>query len=121
MKCLSQNYFKRMSVYVKTISSFNHCGFRAKVRPLGKKINSNYETAYLKYEKREKGERERERDHEGGGSYEIVFFSVTFDSGRALFNTFRRAVVLARIRECRYACLKQWMGNDRHNLMLFNW
>ena len=53
--------------------------------------------------------------------YEIVFFSVTFDSGRALFNTFRRAVVLARIRECRYACLKQWMGNDRHNQMLYNW
>ena len=53
---------------------------------------------------RKERERERERDHEGGVSYEIVFFSVTFDSGRALFNTFKRAVVLARIRECRYAC-----------------
>ena len=108
-----------MSVYVKTISSFNHCGFRAKVRPLRKKIKSNYETVYLKHKKKEEGGGERERERERV-SYEIVFFSVTFDSGRALFNTFKRAVVLARIRECRYACLKQWMGNDRHKQMLYS-
>lgn len=34
-----------------------------------------------------------------GLTYEIVFFSVTFTSGRALFRTLRSAFVLALIRE----------------------
>ena len=53
-----------------------------------------------------KRKREREGGREERGlSYEIVFFSVTLDSGRARLSTFKRAVVLARIRECKYACI----------------
>lgn len=37
-------------------------------------------------------------------TYEAVFFSTFFTSGLALFSTLSKAAVLARIRECRYAC-----------------
>ena len=37
------------------------------------------------------------------GPYVMVFFSTAFGSGRARFNTLMKSVVLARMRECKYA------------------